>query len=41
MDVDIIIPVYRPTEKFLRLLDLLERQTQPVHRIIIVNTEKE
>lgn len=41
MDVDVIIPVYRPTEKFLCLLDLLERQTQPVHRIIIVNTEKE
>jgi len=40
MDVDVIIPVYKPTEKFLRLLDMLKDQTLPVHRIILVNTEK-
>lgn len=40
IDVDVIIPVYRPTEEFLCLLDLLEAQTQPVHHIIVVNTEK-
>ena len=37
---DVIIPVYRPTEKFLRLLEMLDRQTQAVKKIIVVNTEK-
>lgn len=37
---DVIIPVYRPTEKFLRLLEMLDRQTQAVEKIIVVNTEK-
>lgn len=40
MDVDVIIPVYKPGEKFLRLLDMLKNQTIQVHRIILVNTEK-
>ncbi len=40
MNVDVIIPLYKPTEKFLHLLDMLKAQTVPVHRIILVNTEK-
>ena len=38
--VDIIIPTYKPSEKFLRILDMLEKQTYPVNRIIVVNTEE-
>lgn len=40
MKVDVIIPAYRPTERFLRLIDRLEAQTVAVHRIIVMNTEK-
>lgn len=40
MDVDVIIPVYKPAEKLLHLLDMLKSQTVPAHRIILVNTEK-
>ena len=36
--VDVIIPTYKPGEKFLRILDMLEKQTYPVNRIIVVNT---
>ena len=38
--VDVIIPTYKPGEKFLRILDMLEKQTYPVNRIIVVNTEE-
>lgn len=41
IDVDVIIPVYKPTEKLLYLLDMLKSQTVPAHRIILVNTEKQ
>lgn len=40
MKVDVIIPVYKPSEKFLELMDKLEAQSMPVHQIIIINTEK-
>lgn len=40
LDVDVIIPVYKPTEKLERLLNMLKAQTLPVHHIILVNTEK-
>lgn len=39
--VDVIIPTYKPGEKFTRILDMLKKQTYPVNRIIVVNTEKE
>lgn len=39
-EADVIIPVYRPAEKFLQLLELLEKQSLPVQNIILVNTEK-
>ncbi len=38
--VDIIIPTYRPGEKFIRLLSMLKRQTVPYQKLIIVNTEE-
>ena len=40
MQADVIIPVYRPTEKLLRLLEMLKKQTYPVHQVILINTEK-
>lgn len=40
MEVDVIIPVYRPSEKFLELLDQLEVQSVPVHQVILINTEQ-
>lgn len=39
--VDIIIPTYKPDEKFEQLIRHLLRQTFPVHRIIVVNTKTE
>lgn len=38
--VDVIIPVYKPSPKFLVLLDRLKEQTLPANRIILINTEK-
>lgn len=40
MLVDVIIPTYKPDEKFRRLIEMLEKQTCPVNRIIIINTEE-
>lgn len=37
---DIIIPVYKPTEKFLQLLDMLEGQKGQIGSIILINTER-
>ena len=39
-ETDVIIPVYKPTKKFFLLLDMLEKQTIPVNRIILINTEQ-
>ena len=41
MTVDVLIPAYRPGEKFARLLSALRRQDTPVRKIIVVNTEEE
>ena len=38
--IDVIIPCYRPGPYFLRQLELLGRQSLPLHRLIIVNTEE-
>lgn len=40
MKIDVIIPVYRPGEELFSLLDRLKQQTLPVHRVILMNTEK-
>lgn len=37
---DIIIPVYRPDQSFLELIEKLEKQTCPIGRIILINTEQ-
>lgn len=39
--VDVIIPVYRPDEKFRKLVSMLKKQTYPIHKIIIMNTERD
>ena len=38
--VDVIIPVYKPDEKFKKLLLRLKKQTVPVNKIILFNTER-
>ena len=38
--VDIIIPTYKPDEKFRRLIEMLEKQTVSVNKIIVINTEE-
>lgn len=40
LNVDIIIPVYRPDERYIRLLQGLKKQTYPIQKIIIMNTER-
>lgn len=40
MTVDVLIPAYRPGKKFARLLAMLEKQSHPVRKIIVVNTER-
>ena len=37
---DVIIPTYRPGKEFGRLIELLQKQSCPIHRIIIMNTEE-
>lgn len=39
--VDVIIPVYKPGEKFRKVLCRLERQSYPVQKIILMNTGEE
>lgn len=38
--VDVIIPAYKPKESFIKLIEMLERQTYPINRIIVMNTEE-
>ena len=38
--VDLVIPVYKPRQEFLKLLTMIQKQTSPIHKIIIMNTEK-
>lgn len=38
--IDVVIPVYKPTEYLLSLLYWLSKQTMPVNKVIIINTEK-
>lgn len=39
-EVDVIIPVYKPGKEFVELIDKLEHQSIPVHRILLFNTEQ-
>lgn len=38
--VDVIIPTFHPKERFLALVEQLEKQVLAVNRIVIVNTKK-
>jgi rhamnosyltransferase len=38
--VDVLIPVYKPDRQFGRILQMLMKQTCPINRIIVVNTEE-
>ena len=38
--IDVIIPTYKPTAKLVRIIEMLEKQTYSVNKIIIINTEK-
>ena len=40
MKVDVIIPTYKPEDRFLELIKRLEKQTLKPERIIIMNTEE-
>lgn len=37
---DVIIPVYKPTRRLFLLLDKLNEQTVPIHKIFLINTEQ-
>lgn len=39
--IDVVIPTCRPDARFHRLMHMLRRQTWPIDRIYIVNTEKQ
>lgn len=40
MDIDVIIPVYKPKKELFTLIERLNGQTAPVRRIILMNTEE-
>ena len=40
MEVDVLIPVYRPDGKLTELLKRLKTQNYPIHRVILMNTEE-
>lgn len=40
VEADVIIPVYRPKDKFIQLLDMLKMQSHSIGQIIVINTEK-
>lgn len=39
--IDIIIPTYRPGNEFSKVLERLAKQNYPIHKIIVMNTEKD
>ncbi|MEG1847345.1 MAG: glycosyltransferase family 2 protein [Lachnospiraceae bacterium] len=38
--VDVIIPTYQPDKRFFQLIEMLQKQSYPINRIIIMNTEE-
>ncbi|MBQ7582509.1 MAG: glycosyltransferase family 2 protein [Lachnospiraceae bacterium] len=40
MNVDVVIPAYRPGQKFIRLITMLDAQTVRPDKIIVMNTEE-
>lgn len=41
MEIDVIIPVYKPDETLISLLDGLNGQSLPIRRILLINTERQ
>ena len=37
MNIDVIIPLYKPGRELFSLLDLIDKQTIPVRQIILMN----
>ena len=40
MLIDVIIPTYKPDDTFKKLVEMLEKQTIAINRIIVMNTEE-
>lgn len=40
MNIDLVIPVYKPEKSFIELVDIMSRQDLPINKIIIINTEQ-
>jgi len=40
MEIDIIIPLYKPGKELFTLMDRLQKQTIPINQIILMNTEE-
>ena len=40
MEIDVIIPVYKPGKELFTLLDKIGSQSVPVHQVILLNTEE-
>ncbi len=40
MTIDVIIPLYKPGQELIELVEMLEKQSIPVHQIILMNTEE-
>ncbi len=40
MTIDVIIPLYKPGKELFTLLSMLQKQSVPVHRVILMNTEE-
>lgn len=40
MEIDVIIPVYKPGKELFALLDKIGSQSVPVHQVILLNTEE-
>ena len=41
LTTDVLIPVYRPGKRLSVLLNSLKEQSYPIHKIILMNTEKQ
>lgn len=41
LTVDVLIPVYKPGKKFSMLISMLNKQSYPINRILIINTEEQ
>lgn len=40
MEIDVIIPLYKPGKELFTLLDKLDSQSVPIHEVILLNTEE-